>query len=209
MKKLLVLFGLMLMLSYVYGAFINPNEAYQIGMDFYSNLRGGLATSCEIQARSSSVAGSDDKPVYYILKFRPSGYLILAAEEQSIPILAYDLESEYPSIDPPPNVQWLLDLYANGIEEIRQHPEWAQNEDWTKIRNGDFSAYGFVQSRDVSHLLDTSWGQGTYYNAQCPADPAGPGGHAVAGCEAIAMAQVMRYWEQPYKGNGSHSYVSD
>ncbi|MCB5247307.1 MAG: C10 family peptidase, partial [Candidatus Cloacimonetes bacterium] len=62
-------------------------------------------------------------------------------------------------------------------------------------------------TRDVDPLLETTWGQGTYYNAQCPSDTQGPGGHALVGCVATAMAQVMKYWRCPQWGIGSHSYI--
>ena len=40
----------------------------------------------------------------------------------------------------------------------------------------------------------------------CPADAAGPCGHAFTGCTITAMAQIMKYWNYPTKGTGSHSY---
>ncbi len=50
------------------------------------------------------------------------------------------------------------------------------------------------------------WNQDSPYNALCPADAGGPGGHVYAGCVATAMAQVMYYWRHPMQGTGSHSY---
>ncbi|MCD4664491.1 MAG: C10 family peptidase, partial [Bacteroidales bacterium] len=40
----------------------------------------------------------------------------------------------------------------------------------------------------------------------CPEDPAGPGGHALVGCVATAMAQIMYLWRYPEQGSGSNSY---
>lgn len=42
-----------------------------------------------------------------------------------------------------------------------------------------------------------------------PEDPEGPGGHALAGCVATAISQVMHYWRYPHTGQGSHSYYSN
>ena len=58
----------------------------------------------------------------------------------------------------------------------------------------------------VGPLLTTTWDQEQYYNALCPEDAAGPAGHAVTGCVATAMAQIINYWGYPAHGFGTHSY---
>jgi hypothetical protein len=55
-------------------------------------------------------------------------------------------------------------------------------------------------------MTTTTWDQGLYYNEQCPADPAGPGGHCVTGCVATAMGQILNYFRWPESGTGSYSY---
>ena len=42
----------------------------------------------------------------------------------------------------------------------------------------------------------------------CPVDMAGPDGHALVGCVAVSMGQVMHYWEYPQYGNDDHGYNS-
>jgi hypothetical protein len=61
--------------------------------------------------------------------------------------------------------------------------------------------YGILS---VNPLLGSiSWHQFSPYNNFCPN---GDGGRCVAGCGAIAMAQVMKFWNYPPNGVGSHSY---
>ncbi|MBF0559730.1 MAG: C10 family peptidase, partial [Nitrospirae bacterium] len=59
----------------------------------------------------------------------------------------------------------------------------------------------------VGPLLTTSWDQGGpgNYNLHTPA--ASGCNHTMVGCVATAMAQVMKYWNWPDKGVGSHSYI--
>ena len=55
--------------------------------------------------------------------------------------------------------------------------------------------------------MTTTWNQSPWYNEMCPysfTDSA----HAVTGCVATAQAQVMKYWNHPVVGYGSHSYGS-
>ena len=60
----------------------------------------------------------------------------------------------------------------------------------------------------VDPLITTTWDQGQYYNALCPEDVNGPDGHVLAGCVATAMAQIVKYWEKPTQGRGTHGYNS-
>lgn len=58
-------------------------------------------------------------------------------------------------------------------------------------------------------MLTTTWGQTCYYNADCPEDTQVDSiycDYVPAGCVAVAMAQVMKYWNYPTQGTGSHGY---
>jgi len=59
---------------------------------------------------------------------------------------------------------------------------------------------------EVGPLLTTSWHQRAPYNNFCPM---GDGGRCVVGCVATAAAQIMKYWNWPDSGTGSHSYTWD
>ena len=52
-------------------------------------------------------------------------------------------------------------------------------------------------------LLTTAWHQGSPYNNLCPA---GDGSRCVVGCVATATAQILRYWQWPPAGEGTHTY---
>lgn len=60
---------------------------------------------------------------------------------------------------------------------------------------------------DIGPLLGSiSWDQGYPYYNDCPW---GDGGRCVVGCVATAMTQIMKYWEHPPNGTGSHTYWWD
>ena len=68
---------------------------------------------------------------------------------------------------------------------------------WEALRSG---VAPYEHQRDeVKPLIATHWGQRAPYNEQCPAN-------CLAGCVATTMAQIMKYWECPRTGSGSHSY---
>ncbi len=70
----------------------------------------------------------------------------------------------------------------------------------------DLTKGKFQPLAQVGPLLTTAWHQSAPYNNSCPM---GDGGRCVAGCVAIAAAQIMKYWDWPPTGTGGHSYTWD
>ncbi len=89
------------------------------------------------------------------------------------------------------------------IKYVIENNITATNEIKSKWNNVNVSS---LSNRNVEPLLDTVWDQGHSWNDQCPEDNSGPGGNAYAGCVAVAAAMVMKHWEHPQFGNGSHTY---
>ncbi|MBQ2573371.1 MAG: C10 family peptidase, partial [Bacteroidales bacterium] len=100
-------------------------------------------------------------------------------------------------------IQYTIDNQQNADIEIQQ--QWEQLLSDTSLVPKD----GTVIVRPL--LGGNKWNQTRYYNNLCPADATGNvayGGHAAVGCGALVMGQVMRYWQYPTTGTGSHSYNS-
>jgi hypothetical protein len=55
-------------------------------------------------------------------------------------------------------------------------------------------------------IVTAQWGQGWPFNMYCPTPCGEP---SAVGCVATAAAQVIRYWQHPAEGTGSHSYLWD
>ncbi|GAB1469074.1 hypothetical protein MASR2M64_18510 [Candidatus Cloacimonadota bacterium] len=201
MRKLVVAILFLLPLLGLFAGAVSPARAINIGRDFFSSLTGDSNVLCDIEAYHSSVNQATD---FYIIRFEPRGFIILAAEEQSTPILAYSMESSFPRETMPPQVEWYLGEYSSGMAQIREHPEWQLDPLWDSLEAGDFSAYH--HNRNVTPLLTTTWDQDWPYNSMCPIDASGPGGRVYAGCVAVSMAQIMKKWGYPLTGNGTHSY---
>ena len=86
-----------------------------------------------------------------------------------------------------------------------------QQEFETDLREGKFKPL-----TEEGPLLTTSWHQRAPYNNLCPRGdttcticPSGrpPTIPTVVGCVATATAQILRYWNWPPSGTGSHSYT--
>lgn len=65
-----------------------------------------------------------------------------------------------------------------------------------------------MQAQEILPLIQTQWGQAAPYNMFCPKESlAGP--NSLAGCGALAMAQVMRYLQGPSVSPKGEKYQWD
>ena len=131
------------------------------------------------------------------------GWVIVSANDAMRPILAYSETGHFRTDNMPSNIKNWLGKYntftrrieADGVEASEE----AQNQ-WKALRKGARTATAAVV---VGPLIQTTWDQDAPYWNLCP----GSGNSkAYTGCVATAMAQVMKYWEWPVQGTGSHSY---
>lgn len=148
---------------------------------------------------------------FYIFN-TPNGFVIVAANDCATPILGYSNEGQFDLNNIPIQLQ---DYLQNFVEQIQygidNHFEADKKtaQEWESVKTtGRLTCNR--SNKTVEPLLTTEWGQGCGYNAMCPVDENGVScGHAVTGCVATAMAQIMRYWSYPENGIGTHSYIPE
>ncbi len=131
------------------------------------------------------------------------GWVIIAANDAVSPILAYSETGHFRTDNMPSNIRHWMGNYDKFIKRIETEGVEAAEEtkaEWRALRKGVRKAKAAVV---VGPLIQTKWDQDKPYNKLCP----GTGTNkAYTGCVATAMAQVMKYWEWPANGTGSHSY---
>ncbi|MBO4874697.1 MAG: C10 family peptidase [Bacteroidales bacterium] len=136
-----------------------------------------------------------------------SGFVIVSSDDAAKPILGYSQQGSFDPNNIPINAREWLNNYNREIQyAIDNNIEAGEGtrEAWDNLRNGIGLAP--KSTRSVSQLMTTTWNQRPYYNDMCPYDG---DSRSVTGCVATAMAQVMKYWNWPLQGTGSHSYTSD
>ena len=83
--------------------------------------------------------------------------------------------------------------------------EEVENE-WKSMENNELPVK--KDAKSVAPLTQTLWDQSYPYNYYAPeCDNYWNGYHCYAGCVACAMSQIMKYWDHPMHGHGSHTYV--
>ena len=131
---------------------------------------------------SSAVAGVMD---YYVFNASDGGsFVIIAGDDRATAVLGYG-DGTVDMDNLPCGMECLLEQFKEQMEWLAAHPG-AQVERSPEYASTDGS---------VMPLLTCSWSQSEPYYNLCPTDV--NGNHAVTGCIATAMAQVMYYWRFP------------
>ncbi|MDO5447575.1 MAG: C10 family peptidase [Prevotellaceae bacterium] len=131
-------------------------------------------------------------PTYYVFNSKDGGFVIASANEVAEPILVYAPEGTFDYSSLPANFKWWLSQYDEQISYFSLHP--------SAVRHSPKTA---ESKKDVPYLCQTGWDQDSPYNLLCPKVSTR---NCITGCVATAMSQVMKVYEWPVTGTGSHSY---
>jgi len=189
---------------------IEKEVAEQIGRNYYweASRDSKSLKYDEITLSLFAAKKANETPLYYIFNINSKdGFIIVAADDNVIPVLGYSFEGRWDAGELPPAFDQLLSVFENQISTvIEEQIEGGEEVEalWEKYTTFNPNP---EKSKSVTPLLTTTWNQNQYYNGQCPVDAAGPGGRAYAGCVAVSMAQVMKFWGHPAQGSGSYSYT--
>ena len=142
----------------------------------------------------------------YLFRNATGGWVMVAADDRAFPILGYATSGTLDPAQLPVQLEEWLQSYQQQIEWLRANdgqPYAATVSLWTALDQGTMPPA--PKSGSVGPLLTTRWDQGAPYNEMTPVDATY--GHTYTGCAATAQAQMMKYWNHPTIGTGSHSYV--
>ena len=146
---------------------------------------------------------------FYVFNLSDHNFVIIAGDDAHRPVIGYSDESAFDASNIPPALAYYLDGVAECMLQLRHAvatPDVAA--EWASVLE-----HGRLMSRHgglgTGYFCQTKWNQDYPYNCCCPEDPAGSGGHAIVGCLATAMSQLMRFWAYPAQGIGSHCYYHE
>ena len=147
---------------------------------------------------------------YYIFNVDDMGFIILAADDNYRPIIGYSSTNTFDPQDMSPALVDFLEIVRQGVMKASEasSAKAAIAADWDRLEKTGrlVSRHG---GRKDEFLVQTTWNQNYPYNYFCPEGEGGPGGHCYAGCVATAAAQLMKFWDHPLQGQGSHTYIPE
>lgn len=215
MKKLnyLMLLAVLLLtaLQDVKAQTVSPDDAMAKAKAFVQNTSGASAAKGNKNEAALSLAYTskqDGETYYYVFNIAAGGYVIVGGDAAAKEVLAYSTEGSFDYDKIPANMRWFLSCYDNEISHaIKQVNEGVTSAKGYVSSNGTNSA----KKENIDYLLKTKWDQVTPFNCMHPYNIdnnllSGYDEYAVAtGCVATAGAQVMKYYEWPTTGVGSHT----
>lgn len=222
MKKrtLFLLFFWVSTFATAFAAPIDSLDAVRVAVSFYKSVSMSSGAFTIVQTRTSVATNTGQtKVLYYVLNTQnrdnqdnsnTEGYVIVAGDDAALPILAYSTQSNFNPKNVPSNMAKWLEGYANEMRDIienKRADDATIRQKWQKLR-GDNQNTTVALRLGVTPLVATRWDQSPYYNALCPYDY-GASKRTPSGCVATAMAQIMKFWNAPSQGTGSHSYFHD
>lgn len=164
-------------------------------------------TSVEDELKSGIIS-----PAYFIINVgENNGFVIVSGDERFQPVLGYSSNGGFDPEDMPESMVSFLNNYKNEITDILSNDtsvKLPKDKKWKSFENGTTKS-GTITSE--FKLISTTWGQGKNYNDFCPEDKAmvsaAYNGHVPAGCAAVVMSQILKYWGWPTTGVGNNCYV--
>lgn len=159
----------------------------------------------------------------YILDLKQKGFIAISTDTDIRPVVAYSYHSNFSLKDIKGNI--LLHMLKQDMRNrIQAIPLTAQtikkinNQLWERYLSEERSQALVSELADADQWpdddtgwLDTTWEQGGAYNNSCPKDPTSFWGfRCLVGCTAVAMGQVIYYWQYPdsISFDSSDKYVS-
>lgn len=200
MKRTILILSILLGMTAVQAATVGLETARSLAQKF-------VKANFDFASQNDELTMVYSQTSFYVFNVGENGFVILSANDAYRPIIGYSDESAFDPDNMAPALSDFLDrVNAYRTNRSKHNATMETMADWARLHEcGQLvSRYG---GRDAEYLVQTKWNQNYPYNYCCPSDPDGPGGHVYAGCVATAAAQVMRYWNHPIQGQGSHTYT--
>ena len=183
---------------------VNEETAYKTAKAFCTSRQ-------TLKGQELDLVSSDGIFIYNV---GTQGFVIISGNTVLPPVLGWSDQGTFPDMeDAPENYRSWIGRYSEMIEFATANGVTPDEKTQRQWENASLGVFGTKNTRTVGPLVSTRWNQDCFYNAMCPSTGGGwwggggSCGHVYAGCVACAMAQVMKYWNHPEHGFGSHSYV--
>jgi Peptidase C10 family/Spi protease inhibitor len=219
--------SLLLITSHIFADPVDSLRALSIAQRFYATkapiLKNGRQQSFNFALSQKLEYVSNQNPVrqgrksaskeylYYVFNVEnDGGFVIVAGDDASYPIIGYGTQGHFETENQPSNLKGWMQWYAQQLIEIKDKSLKADKEietTWSNILSGK-SLLKSAKVTAVAPLIQTKWNQSPNYNNLCPYDILGFG-RSVTGCVATAMAQIMNYHKFPAKGRGRGTYTAN
>ena len=183
---------------------VDESLAKDIALRFYSSNFNNNLRNNDLQLVYTGIS-TRGETCFYVFNANTEGFVIISADDRFRPIVGYSNEGPFAIENPSPEAMFYLDkiIEARTCRDAVIIDNTA--EEWQSVMTRG-KLLSRNDGRSVDYICTTKWNQDSPYNLYAPTASSGPGGRCYAGCVATAMSQVMKRWDHPLQGSGSHSY---
>ena len=192
---------------------LTPDEALTLAM---GKMKAAQPKNSKAQAAGINAASvrlthtemtSQDVPLMYVYNIAKGGFIIASADDRVSSLLGYTDSGDFEGAKQNESFMAWLEGCSKALSSISSMPEHMRSA----------SAGTRTLTTSVQPLLgEIKWDQGAPYNLLTPMREGRPYNnadletrHAMTGCMATALAQVMMYHQWPVTGTGSHTNEKD
>lgn len=211
MRRIITLLVLMIFVfnTNLSAKFVEKTTAEKVAVNFLFEKTNTFKTATPINNFTIEETYLSGNSVW-VVNFE-QGWVLVAADDAMVPVIGYNYENNFLPVEKQDqSFQSWMQYFADQVNYIHENNLVATEtivSEWEKYETGNPEELLARNTRDeVAPLTTSLWDQPNPYNLMCPVDPAGPGGHALVGCVATTMSQLMYYWRYPLQGTGQHSY---
>jgi hypothetical protein len=201
LTRLLTLTLLLLFVLPTYSKKVNKDDVLKVAQKVLTDKNH---SSYKIKEIIPSLYKSDT--VLYFATLDKGGFLIVSADNTAPPVLGETYYGEYNTAKMPPGLLYLIERYQYSINYLKTNNIEQTTEiksQWDNYLGDNSNPKSISITEDilssVSPLLCTEWDQLYGYNYYCP-------NNYPAGCVAVAMSQILYYWNISVVPTGSHTY---
>ncbi|MBC7774610.1 MAG: thiol protease/hemagglutinin PrtT [Phycisphaerae bacterium] len=199
------------------GQSVSIEEAARVALNFISKVSGGHEKEPLREVFQIIPIIDKQDTLYFAINLEPASFVLVSADKSARPIIGYSKNGFYDPNGGNPAFQAFMDPFREEMKVIKSRKSSKKNQNWAYwqkyLSNDAGSAAERSGGASVGPLLTTRWNQTMFYNDLCPADANIPlypssnyNGRVPAGCVAIAMAQVLRYYKYPNFGSDTYTY---
>lgn len=189
-------------LTLIFCQTVSLKEAEKVAINFMKTQH----PQAQIVASTGTSSGAENREndLIHVFNFQPSGFVLVAGDKKSTPVLGFSKESNFDVDRLNPEAVFYLNAMKSQVSFLKTQKSLpSMQADWEQSLKANAGAESGIT---VGPYLTTKWNQGQYYNQYCPADATGPAGHVYTGCVATAMAQLIKFHNSPAYGQGYHEY---
>ncbi len=188
------------------GAFVDYSSAYRAAQAKLSSDR--MTGQHYFSGSIAILSTSSSDTLAYVFELDPTGYIIVTADDELFPIIAYSYDNGCRASGEEDNILFSLvrmdiELKKAGLNEIPPSVLLRFKSQWKSLleENREHMNFPFFEqwppagSTPTGGWLMSNWTQNSPYNSMCPIDPQ-TAQRSIAGCPAVAMGMIVNYHEE-------------